>query len=87
MRPLPSSQRCTSPQVRAAASERLQPAIRQHGDQSQVEAGTFAGLLGRFEAAATLAGLDGVEPDDGEHVGGEGTSLALGLRQPTSPSF
>ena len=37
MRPLPSSQRCTSPQVRAEASERRNPTVGQHGHQGHVK--------------------------------------------------
>ena len=32
-------------------------------------------------------GLDGGEADDGEHIGGEGAGLALGLRDPPPPFF
>ena len=87
MRPLPSSQRCTSPQVSAAASERLSPASDSTATRATSNLPRFSSLLGRFYAAAALAGLDGGEPDDGEHVGGEGAGLALGLRQTPSPSF
>ena len=34
-----------------------------------------------------LAGLDGGEPDDGEHVGGEGAGLPLRPGQTPAPSF
>ena len=44
-----------------------------------------AACSGRFEAAAALAGLDGGDPDDGEHVGGEGAGLALGPGQSRRP--
>ena len=59
----------------------------QHRHQGQVETGAPSGLLRRFEAAAAATRLDGGEADDGKGVGGEIAGLALGLRQPTSPSF
>ena len=62
-----------------------QPPVGQHGHQGQVEAGALGGLLKRFEAAA--AGFRSGEPNHGQHVGGEGTGLALGLDQPSPPSF
>ena len=34
-----------------------------------------------------LAGLDGGEPDDGEHVGGEGAGLPLGPGQTPAHPF
>ena len=86
MRPLPSSQRCTSPQVSAAASERRNPASDSTATRARSNLARCS-LLGCFEAAAALAGLDGGEPDDGEHVGGEGAGLALGFREAPSPSF
>ena len=69
MRPLPSSQRCTSPQVSAAASERLSPGVGQDGDQGQVVAGALGGLRGGFyPTTAATPGLDGA-------------GLVLGLRK------
>ena len=64
-----------------------QTGVGQRRHQGQVNLTPFGGLLGGLDAAATPAGLDGGEPDHGEHVGGEGAGLPLGLRQPTSPSF
>ena len=69
---------------------RLGPAqsrVGQHGHQGQVKLPPFCSLIGCLDAAAALAGLDGGEPDDGEHVGGEGAGLALGLRESPSPSL
>ena len=85
MRPLPSTQRCTSPQVRAVASLRRNPPSDNTGHQGQVEPGPFDRLLGRFEAAAALVGLDGGEPDEGEDVCGEGAGLALWPGQDAFP--
>ena len=44
MRPRPSSQRCTAPQVRYEASERRSPASDSDSHQGQVEAGALSGL-------------------------------------------
>ena len=87
MRPLPSSQRWTFPQVSAAASERRNPPVGQDGHQGKVETGAFSRLLGRLHAAAAGTGFRSGEADDGQHVGGEGAGLALGLRKSPSPSF
>ena len=87
MRPLPSSQRWTFPQVSAAASERRNPPVGQDGHQGKVETGAFSRLLGRLHAAAAGTGFRSSEADDGQHVGGEGAGLALGLRKSPSPSF
>ena len=62
-----------------------QPRVGQDGHQGDVELGPFGGLFRCLNAAAALAGLDGGEADDGEHVGGEGAGLALGLGKASSP--
>ena len=64
-----------------------QSGVGQDGDESQVETGALSGLLGRFNTAPAKAGLDGGEADHGQHIGGEGAGLALGLREAPSPSF
>ena len=64
-----------------------QPGVGQHGHQGQVKPSPLGGLLRRFQAAAALAGLDGGEADDSQHVRGEGAGLALGFGKPPSPSF
>ena len=64
-----------------------QPCVGQRGHQSHVEPSPFLGLLGRLNAVAAATGLDGGEPDDGEHVGGEGTGLALGPGQTPAPTL
>ena len=64
-----------------------QPCVGQHRHQGHVKLRPFLGLIGRFEAAAALAGLDGGEPDHGESVGGEGAGLPLWFGQPAPPSF
>ena len=87
MRPEPSSQRCTSPQVSAAASDRRRPGVGECRDQGHVKLGSFRGLLGCLDAAAALARLDGGEPNHGQYVGGESSGLALGLGKAPSPSF
>ena len=82
MWPLPSSQRCTSPQMRDGSLGPAQPAVREDSHQGEVEACSAQRPARTVSnAAATLAtGLDGGEADDSEHVGGEGAAgLALGL--------
>ena len=58
MRPLPSSQRCTSPQVGRRLGT-TQPPVGQRRHQGHVDADALGGLLRRFDAAAAKAGLDG----------------------------
>ena len=79
MRPLPSSQRCKSPQVSAAASLRRNPPSDNTATRARSKRARSAACSGSFEAAAAGAGLDGGEPDHGEHVGGEGAGLRWGL--------
>ena len=64
-----------------------QPRVGQDGHQGDVELGPFGGLFRCLNAAAALAGLDGGEADDGEHVGGEGAGLSLGLARRLPHSF
>ena len=54
---------------------------------ARVAAPTFGRLRGRGLETAAQAGLDGGEPDDGEHVGGQGAGLPPGLRNAPTPSF
>ena len=87
MRPLPSSQRCTLPQVRDAVSERLNPPSDKTATKSRSNLARSAACGRGFETAAALAGLDGGDPDRRQHVDGEGAGLALGLRESSSPSL
>ena len=57
MRPLPSSQRCTSPQVSDAASERLNPPSDSTATRARSKRARSAACSVRFEAAAALAGF------------------------------
>ena len=66
MRPEPSSQRTTSPQVSAAASERLNPASDNTATRATSNFPLSDACSGRLDAAAALARLDGGEPDHGE---------------------
>ena len=80
MWPLPSSQRCTSPQMRDEASDRRNPPSERTATRARSNLLPLSGLLGRLNAAPAATGLDGGEADDSEHVGGEGAAgLALGL--------
>ena len=56
MRPLPSSQRCTSPQVRGEASERQSSASDSTATRATSNFSRWAACSGRFEAAAAKAG-------------------------------
>ena len=78
MRPLPSSQRWTSPHVNTAAAERQSSAPDNTATRATSNLSLFLGLLGCFVAAAAATGLVGGEPDHSKDVGGEGAGLPLG---------
>jgi len=64
-----------------------QSRVGEHGHQGQVKLPPLGSLRRSLGPTPAFARLHRGEPDDGEHVGGEGAGLALGFREAPSPSL
>ena len=87
MRPLPSSQRCTSPQVRDEASERRSPASDSAAARARSNFPRSSACSAVSKPRPRRQGWTAVSRMTAGLDGGEDAGLALGFGQPTSPSF